>query len=55
MINQSSIVISAPLLGWIANQYSAAQIYLILIIPVGFALIIAILPRTLALLKKAVV
>ncbi|WP_440895470.1 MFS transporter [Amphibacillus sp. Q70] len=55
MINQSSIVITAPLLGWIAKQYSSAQIYLILIIPVAFALMIAILPRTLMLLKKAIV
>ncbi|SEN83824.1 Major Facilitator Superfamily protein [Amphibacillus marinus] len=54
LINHGSIVISAPFLGWIANQYRAANVYAFLLIPVVGALIIAILPRTLSLLKQAV-
>ncbi|WP_067837636.1 MFS transporter [Amphibacillus sediminis] len=53
-INHLSIVIAAPLLGWLAEVYSAASAYLFLLIPVSIALFIALQPKTLALLKQAV-
>ncbi|TFB21832.1 MFS transporter [Filobacillus milosensis] len=40
--NQGSVVISAPILGWVANSFGANGIYMALLLPVSFAMLIAI-------------
>ncbi|WP_057773870.1 MFS transporter [Cytobacillus dafuensis] len=40
--NQGSVVISAPLIGWIATNFGANYIYLILMIPISLCILYAI-------------
>ncbi|MGP4041945.1 MFS transporter [Gracilibacillus sp. D59] len=40
--NQGSVVLGAPILGWIANSYGANMVYMALLIPVSLALLFSI-------------
>ncbi|SHM45390.1 MFS transporter [Gracilibacillus kekensis] len=40
--NQGSVVISAPILGWVANTYGANMVYVTLLLPVGVAILFSV-------------
>lgn len=55
LCNQSAVVISGPMLGWLATHHGITSSYCALLIPGLFALSLTLQPRTLSILRQVTV